>query len=103
MEPKRPHPSPGEVLLKVHLFLSMLSYYLFVCKGTTKNISPIQSHKAALSKGKVTKEGTFINVYYFYLPNSFAVSRKRALSIMDKETEEETSPHPRKIKKTSCI
>ncbi|KIM61374.1 hypothetical protein SCLCIDRAFT_25860 [Scleroderma citrinum Foug A] len=36
----------------------MLSYYLFACKGTTKNISPIQSHKAALSKDKVTKEDT---------------------------------------------
>ena len=66
---------------------------------TKKSVSP---KKATTSKEAAQKEGVFIPVTFVLRPieHWFLASRKRVLSLMDKETEDETSQRPKKMKKT---
>ena len=71
----------------------------FVFPATKKSVSP---KKATTSKEAAQKEGVFISITFVLRPieHWFLASRKRALSLMDKETEDETSQWPKKMKKT---
>ena len=65
----------------------------------------MSSKKATTSKEAAQKEGVFISVTFVLCPieHWFLASRKRVLSLMDKETEDETSQRPKKMKKTLCL
>ena len=65
--------------------------------ATTKSVSP---KKVTTFKESVQKEGMFVTSMTRSTKHWLLVSRKRALSLMDKETEDETSPRPKKTKKT---
>ena len=58
-----------------------------------------------MSKEAAQKEGVFISITFVLRPieHWFLASRKRVLSLMDKETEDETSQRPKKMMKTLCL
>lgn len=67
---------------------------------TTKSVSP---KKVTTFKESAQKEGMFVTSVIRSTKHWLLVSRKRVLSLMDKETEDEMSPQPKKTKKTVCL